>query len=188
MTGRDPRDAMRCARCGATVEPNSTACWLCGASLEITAASVANPYTAPAVERVDPGGWSPLLFVALIVILVGLFMVTPGLGVFATFIVAPVLIRTYLVVRRREQAGKRVSGWHKVALFMTSFFVAYVILTVVLFAAFGAFCVACLAGAANQSEATLVLAFAAAGTVGLGIAVLMGYWVRRRYRRDISRP
>ena len=183
---------LRCARCGATLEDTQRPCWLCQADPQVGSDGMAsNPYAAPGVEvMADPsrGFTAPIFLVAMIVIIVGLFMVAPGLGVLSTFVVAPVLLRTYLVVRRREQAGKAVSGWQKVTLLITSFFVAYVILTVVTFSAFGAFCVACLAGIASESEAVMVLAFFVAGAVGLGVAILMGYWVRNRYRRDITRP
>lgn len=186
-----------CHECGARLVDPEAACWLCGVkpiSAELRQPGMQNPYAAPQASVDIPLGGAglllrPLVIISLVLVAAGLFLVAPGLGLFGTFMLIPVLVRTYMVVERRQQAGKTVTWWQKVVLFLTSFVVAYVIMTVVIFAAFGAFCAACLAGASTQnSEATIIMAFVAAAVAGLFVAIGMGYWVKSRYRRDIQRP
>jgi MFS-type transporter involved in bile tolerance (Atg22 family) len=131
---------------------------------------------------------SLMMLVTLAAVCFGLLAAAPGLGVFVCVILLPVMIRTALVVRRREAAGLDVSPGTKVGLFFGSFAAASVIAVVVAGAAFGSFCLSCLGAFAvtnGRSESlALTIAFVVAGAVTLLISIPMAKWVKRRYRRD----
>jgi hypothetical protein len=180
----------RCPHCGAMRKVGSTRCWLCGADLppiEPGAASAAPASGSSPAGRISFSISTLLLATTLVAVTAALITEVPGLGIPVCILLAPVLVRTVMVVRRREAAGKRVSMGEKVALIVTSFMVINVILAVVGVAAIGSFCAVCIgtAGALNDNSA-LVVAGVSALTVAAGLLALMFNWVRARYRRDIS--
>jgi hypothetical protein len=127
-----------------------------------------------------------LLATTLVAVCAALIAEVPGLGIPVCILLAPVLIRTIMVVRRREAAGKHVSTGDKVVLILTSFVVINVILTVVGVAAVGTFCAVCLGTVAVLDEGAMVAAGLVALFVTISLVVLMYRWVRKRYQRDIS--
>jgi hypothetical protein len=185
--------AVRCASCGAVWKAGNTNCWLCGAAMPSAASGGTTGRLSPAFQpRAIPAGKvsfsisTLLLATTLAAIVAALVAEVPGLGIPVCILLAPVLVRTVMVVRRREAAGKRVSTAEKVALLLTSFAVANVILAVVGVAAVGSFCAVCLGSAATlRGNSPFIVAAMAALTVTVGMLALMFKWVRARYRRDI---
>ncbi|RIK82676.1 MAG: hypothetical protein DCC67_06915 [Planctomycetota bacterium] len=187
-----------CAECGAEQRSDrQAACWLCGAPTAATAAGARQAAAAvpPSPTFADGRGYSfslstLLLVVTLAAILCGLMTIYPGVGVIVSILLAPVLVRTAKVVRRREAAGVTVSAAEKVALGVTSFGAAVVIATVVGFATFCCFCATCatfFGVSMNAAELLWLAAGAGFGAVAaIFVAVKLVKWSVRRYRRDID--
>jgi hypothetical protein len=193
MTSNDPFAASPvCPRCGATLGGGEL-CWLCGASL--TQASAAPASAAPAVAHHRHAGFSYsistlLLVTTLAAIVLGIAASAPGLGIFIAMLLAPVLLRTMMVVRAREAAGLDVGPAKKTALVATSLLATAAILGVTCCAAFCSFCTACIfvagfGGSGNNSE---LLGFLLLSLVGALISWLLLYVLirrsRARFRRD----
>lgn len=179
-----------CPHCQAVVPPDANRCWLCGESLDGSSLAPARSSGAPSHRGASFSLSTMLLVTTLIAICCGLLAAAPGLGVIVCVLLAPVLVRTAKVVRRREEAGVRVSSSEKIGLAATSFVVAMVLATVVGFAAFCCFCAVCaFAFGADGNEPGLLLLALGVGVVGLlsiwGV-VKLGQWSRRRYLRDIE--
>lgn len=182
-----------CPECGRENAAASTQCWLCEARLE------ANPYALPAdhVSTAD-GRFSFSLATLLVVltsasVLCGLFAIEPGLGIVAAVLLTPAMIRTALVMRKREAAGLSVGPAQKVLLLAGSFVTTAVILTVVGIASFGTFCGVCLGiYSLDESAGTGGLGFiVAAGAALVATGTVLGFvarWVRRRWHRDTRKP
>ncbi|HEX6963828.1 MAG TPA: hypothetical protein VF175_18315 [Lacipirellula sp.] len=178
--------------------PHRTQCWLCGAKLppleDPTAAAPpreAPDALAPPPMETHPRGASfsiatLLLATTVVAICAALVAEAPGIGITMCILLAPVLVRTAMVVRRREAAGKRVSAGEKIGLILTSFVVINVIVAVVGFAAIGTFCAVCLGTVGALDEASMVVAGISALVITVALLVVMVRWVRSRYRRDIS--
>ena len=179
-----------CPHCQAVVPPDASRCWLCGESLDGSSLAAARSPVVPPHRGASFSLSTMLLITTLVAICCGLFVAAPGLAVVASVLLAPVLVRTAKVVRRREAAGVRVSPSEKVGLAATSFVVAMVLAIVVGFAAFCCFCAVCaFAFGANGNEPGLLFLALAVGVVGLlsiwGVVKLV-QWSRRRYLRDIE--
>lgn len=179
-----------CPHCQAVVAPSATRCWLCGGAVDGSSPASARSAGVPAHRGASFSLSTMLLITTLVAISCGLLAAAPGLGVVACVLLAPVLVRTAMVVRRREAAGARVSASEKVGLAATSFVVAMVLATVVGFAAFCCFCAVCaFAFGADGNEPGLMLLSLGVGVAGLlsiwGLVKLV-QWSRRRYLRDIE--
>jgi hypothetical protein len=133
-----------------------------------------------------------MLIVTLAAACFGLLAVLPGLGVIVCILMVPVLIRTAMVVRRREDAGGTVSPAEKVALMATSFAATIVLITVVGFAAFCCACTVCVTAFGvleGEPEALGFVAVAAAGAaIALPVSVMLIKWSRWRFKRDVEGP
>jgi len=196
-TSDDPWDKI-CPHCGAKVLRQARRCWLCGSDVEgaLPAAPppVAKQGKIPAVARPTKAGFSYslstlMLITTLVAVCFGLFSVAPGLGVWICIFLAPVLVRTAMVVRRRKAAGRPVSVGQKFGMILGSLVVAHVILAVVTVSAIGTFCAVCLGIAESTpgpDEAAIPFAILAAALAAILLLVLMFRWVRARYRRDIQ--
>jgi hypothetical protein len=141
-----------------------------------------------------PAPWSfslstLMLLTTLCAAVLGLAAAAPGLGVFAGLFLMPALVRTLLVVRRREALGERVSAGQKAALTATSFVVASTFAWAVAAALFCCFCGVCLLviGAAD-TQGSLAITGLVVTTLGIALAAVVIRrllpWIRRRYRRD----
>ncbi len=182
-----------CPKCGAQQPRKTDVCWLCGA--KITADAVGTQPIDPTLAAPQQFSFSLstlLLLMTLASVCFGLLAVAPGLGIPMCVLLVPVLVRTAMVVRRREAAGLVVSHVEKIGLMASSFSVAIVLAAVVSAAAFAGFCGVCLLMVSpdNKYGGPGVLAWGigmcaiAAGAVWMAIRVTK--WIRRRYRRDIG--
>lgn len=133
-----------------------------------------------------------LLVMTLAAVCFGLLAVAPGLGIPACIILAPVLVRTSMVVRRREAAGLSVSGPQKIGLAISSFLTVSMIIALAAVASVGTFCAVCLGiysvGGDRSANAASVAAFLAAAIVSLLTLTAMVRLVRARFRRDVGAP
>jgi len=186
-------EVVGCPRCGAAIDAARATCWLCGAELgPAVAAPRAGAERTAAVAKLPPEfsySLSTLLLITtLVAVAFGLLSVAPGLGIIVCILLVPVLVRTAMVVRRREAAGRPVSVGQKFGMILGSLVVAHVILAVVIVSAVGTFCAVCLgiAGTRGPDDAVIWFAILAAAFATILLLVLMFRWVRARYRRDIQ--
>lgn len=192
MSPQSERLGQGCPKCGAQQPRKLAECWLCGTELteESFAAGTADPVRI-APERFSFSLSTLLLLVTLASVCFGLLVVAPGLGVPMCVLLVPVLVRTAMVVRRREAVGRPVSRAEKISLVVSSLGVASVLAVVVSAAAFAGFCGVCLLivsadnhyGGSGALVWGLVMCCAAAAAVGATIGVIK--WIRQRYRRDV---
>jgi len=184
---------LACPKCGALQPRETELCWLCSAKATTEGndpASVDLVQVAP--ERFSFSLSTLLLLMTLASVCMGLLVVAPGLGVPMCVLLVPVLVRTMMVVRRREAVGLAVSRIEKISLMASSFGVATVLAVVVSAAAFAGFCGVCLLMVSpdNKYGGPGILAWGvgmcavAAFAVWLTIRVMK--WIRRRYRRDVG--
>lgn len=189
--------APHCRECGALLGEGRDACWLCGADVRSPAERLAASPRAPtALPRRQPAAFAYslstlLLLTTLVAVVCALVAAAPGLGIMACLLLAPVLLRTMIVVRRRESLGRSVSTMEKVSLGLTSYFVAIILAAVVCFATFGAVCTICLTaiGLGEGGETVPLAIFA--GLVTLISIVALRFvvkWIRARFRRDMEHP
>lgn len=182
-----------CGKCGAQQPRTEKTCWLCGE--EITTddnrpQTIDPVQTAP--QRFSFSLSTLLLLMTLAAVCFGLLAEAPGLGVPMCVLLVPVLIRTVMVVRRREAAGVTVSRAEKIGLMATSFGVATVVAVVVAVAAFCSFCGVCLlmVSADNQHGGPWMFFWGVGMCIGAAVSiwliVISSKWIRRRYRRDVG--
>lgn len=194
-----------CAECGALLQRDVERCWLCDAPVHPPAPAnapapsgstspfdVASPFDAAsprahaAPHREGSFSLATLMIVTtLVAVCCGLFLVAPGLAVTVCILIAPVLVRTAMVVRRREAAGRSVSLAERAALVVGSLVVAHVILAVVLVAAVGSFCAVCLSAG---TEKAIPVAILVAAVPTVAVIALMVRWIRSRFRRAVENP
>lgn len=187
-------NANTCLACGARLNEATSNCWLCGTSIRDALPLGGKPVLIHSVAGAKKTGFSYslstlMLMATLAAICFGLLSTAPGLGIPICILLAPVLLRTAIVVRRREATGRAVSAGQKLGLILGSLVVAHVIAAVVTVAAIGTFCAVCLgiaASAPGSDEAAISFALLAAAVVTILLLVLMFRWVRARYRRDIQ--
>ena len=122
-----------------------------------------------------------MLVITLLAVCFGMFQIFPGLGILLAIVLAPVFLRTTLVVQRREAQGSVVALWQRVLLFLGSFVTSIVILVVVSVAAVGTFCAVCLSAG---TESAIPTAGLVAAVVTVLILFLLARWIRARWRRD----
>lgn len=184
----NPNEPMAvCSLCGAAIDPGQ-ACWLCRREPSVTSDRVGtNPYAAstlPPMETV--GSLMPGMFFTLVggivIATAALYGIAPGLGILMTVLLTPALIRTMIVIARRQRSGEEIRVGDRTLLLLGS--MAAVITAVI--SAGLAFFVACIAicffAANNQSfqlggATLLTLGFAVAGFAF--IVTLTMLWRRR---------
>ena len=188
-----------CPDCGATLEGDFAACTHCGwrrlgktnaPATQTEAGATPNPYQAPQAEQIAArtfGLGSLMLVMTLIAVLLGVAMVHPGLALLLVFVAAVALARTMGIVYRRKLAGGPTAGGDKVIVFLGSLFVA-IVCSIASGVAFYATCwVGVGAGMAFSSLSggagdygPMIVGMLAGGAVGLGLAILVFYWLAKR--------
>ncbi len=137
---------------------------------------------------------SLLIVITVIGVLLGITVQAPGLGILLALLAVPPWIRTALVIRRQRAMGIQPTTSDRVALFMGSMFVTWVVLfslvaaccVTFFFACLGAFAIT--SGGGNESFIWIFIwscILAVAGT----LLFLFSFWIRARWRRhtDINR-
>lgn len=110
-------------------------CWLCHSEVAATAApasadetqapvvaTLVNPYEAPVPIEEASSSTFPIiaLIIGLVIVIVALGFAAPGLGGLIAIFVAPALIRTAILVGRKQKAGAVVSTGEKSVIFLAS--------------------------------------------------------------------
>jgi hypothetical protein len=173
-----------CDQCGAALENSPTKCWLCGARCDTPSSTTNLGDPSPQLSGYSFSLEGLMLVVTLVSVCLGAFTLFPGLGILFAILMAPVLVRTTMVVRRRSKAGRSVSFAAKLGLFFGSFATAIVIVVLVSVASIGTFCAVCLG--IGQEEAIPFAAVMAILTT-IGAIWLSFYWIRSRWRRDTNK-
>lgn len=106
--------AIVCPECGAGSHANAKFCWLCG---RVLPGSPFAPGAAPAPAQAR-AAWqfglsTLLLFVTLAAVLLGVFVMSPGLGVLLAVLIAPPVVRTCTLAARAEARGRPLSDAEK---------------------------------------------------------------------------
>ena len=185
-------DMSVCPKCDADQIEATNVCWLCGSSLEGVQEfeETARPTRRP--ERFSYSLSTLMLIVTLVAVCCGLLIVAPGLAVPMCVLLVPVLVRTTMVVRRREEVGLPVSPTEKVSLVLSSLSVATLLCIVVCSAAFASFCGVCLlivSADQRYGGAGMVawgIGMCAAAAVAVIAMVRIIKWIAARYRRDVQ--
>jgi hypothetical protein len=133
-----------------------------------------------------------LSVITLICVCLGLFIASPGLGIFAAIAVLPALIRTVLLARRRERIGYPISTTDKYEAFLGSLGVVITSLVMLSIVAAATFFFVCLRtfnigphqrNDPNQDrDVWIILLIGGAFTIGVLTVIIR--WVRKRWRRD----
>jgi len=171
-----------CASCGAIVAGDR--CWLCGGSA--TAVGTVQDQRTAASRR-EPGSQtfalsSLFLFITLISVCLGVFVAVPGLGILLAILTVPALVRaSVLASRDRAQSGGENVG-NKVAYFLSSLGVVFLIALAGVASFFAACFVACPIVMATESEGLVGFFMIVAGLIALTVVGRLLYktWPRRR--------
>ena len=186
---------LRCPKCGALLEYGRRNCWLCGEN-DFPESAIAATQKPIAKQRSNYsfGLEGLLLVVTLVSICLGLITQFPGLGILVSVLLAPVFVRTVLVVRRRESLGVSVSLPTKIGLFLGSFGTAMVIVVIVSLASVGTFCAVCLGIALTTANGNIAdgpipiaISVITAIVATIFVVTLSNRWIRARWRRDTKK-
>ena len=185
-----PVNPILCPECGAVNFASATKCYLCGRVL------------VPAKEGRDrrrcrrryrgrlrgPATYSLstlFLFVTLACVCFALIAASPGLGIPVAVLVAPALVRTFVIARVQQSRGIKPSAEKKVGDFFLSLAIMLLIVVAAGFAFCAAFFVVCLTSLNSRgaSENSIVIFSLCAGVVGAlaaGILIFVQTWPFRR--------
>jgi hypothetical protein len=175
---------MKCPSCGAVnrVSVDRT-CWVCDQNLDSSTPIRMTFYNDQ--ETVDPNRSGGRFLVLGIVVLavVGLTIVSPGLGILAIVLSIVPLGRMLMLMRDSDSTSR---GFE---LYLGSFMVSIVICTVVGVTAFGAFClslfgVCAIGGSTMGGDSGTLIVYGITGLSVLIVCIPLGGWVLRRWRRD----
>jgi len=198
MNGPAVERPRTCSECGAVVTAQASECWLCSGALASGPAD-AQPAEARAADGPTPherrdraplqfGLASLMLVMTLFAVLCGVFSISPGLGLAVCIVSAPALVRTALVVARRKSKGRSVSGIEKTVMYLGSFFVTAIILSILGAVAYGTFFAVCLGVATSSTpfeESAVGIGIAAAVLMTALVAWPLALWVRHRWRKAV---
>jgi len=157
MSAPQANEERTCPECGATIVATTDCCWLCHATVPVVATLVAEgpvPWEHRAAYQFSLA--TMMLTIALVAVLLGVFLISPGIGILLAVAVTPAFLRTCIVMARRKARGQPVSLADKLGSFAVSFaasvglavFVAGVVVVAV-FVAFFMICWAVLASGAG---------------------------------------
>jgi hypothetical protein len=177
-----------CWKCGFGLTPRTSGTAAAPSTNEKLAASVASQ-----TEGLSFGLSGLMLLIALIAVVVTLIQAAPGLGIALGVLLAPPLVRTWLVLGKKRDLRQQVGFAEKLLLFLGSFATTAVILCVVSIATVGTFCATCLglyALGAGRSQGTSTAALIMVGIATLSVFLLLiwlfSFWIRARWRRDMG--
>jgi hypothetical protein len=176
-----------CPNCLASNSHPASVCWLCKTPLPDS--------TPTGIQSIGPSPNSPfafsiaslLLATTLCAAFFGIFINAPGLAILLAILSIPAFVRTGLILQRRSQLGKPIAAGQKFLWFLGSLTVTTTVVIVVGVASVGTFCAVCFQVAPGNPDAALPVAAITAGLATISVLVACAYWIRRRWRRDISR-
>ena len=122
MNEPQPNEERSCPECGATLSATSDSCWLCHSTVPIVATVVAEravPWEHRAAYQFSLA--TMMLTITLVAVLLGVFLMSPGIGILLAVVVAPAFLRTCIVMARRKARGQPVSLADKLGSFAASF-------------------------------------------------------------------
>jgi hypothetical protein len=170
----------RCPECGAELAAGQARCWLC--ERKVSEAESSNPYASPRPTDENLGLQfslaSLLLITTLAAVCLGLFLLSPGLGILLGVFAIPALVRTFIDVSQYKRGGVRLGILDKLA----SFVLSLLVVGAVALAAGVAFLSVCMVGA-SVAEASrfpdwlgpVLVVSSLAGLVAAGLL----FWVTR---------
>src|SRR5437870_10255314 len=98
-----------CPECGALRASAQARCWLCERKGSAGIGAVVNPYASPRpIGENSPLQFSIaslLLVTTLVAVCLGVFLQSPGLGIFLSVMTLPAVIRTIIDVAQRKRGG-----------------------------------------------------------------------------------
>jgi hypothetical protein len=123
MTARLPAALRICPDCGARSPTASNRCWLCGKPVEQLAIVGTQSEAAARSRAVERSSFAAtgMLTITLAAVLLGVALISPGMGIVLAVAVTPAFVRTCLVTARRRARGEEVSLTHKLGSFGLSF-------------------------------------------------------------------
>ena len=189
-----------CPWCQSELTQAAKVCWRCGLKPKLKATKVnvrasgdpANPISTHPQGLFSFGLSSLFLTTAFVAVAAALVAAMPGFGIGIAILLAPPLVRTWLVVGRKRQLGQQVDVFHKLLLYLGSVATTFTILSVVAVASVGTFCATCLglvvfSGGSNSNSFINGLVVAS-GLLTLAVVSLLLWafskWIRARWRRD----
>ena len=145
MNTLESNDVVACPQCSAPLPTKARFCWLCGVSLRPTAAVPVRQVRVEPPPIIEPraayqfGISTLLLAMTLLAVLLGVFAMSPGVGLAITFLATPPLIRTCIVATKRKTRGQRMSPLAKLGVFGSTLGIVIVVVA----ASIGAFFAVC---------------------------------------------
>ncbi len=190
-----------CPWCQSELTQAAKICWRCGLkpASKATKGNVtasgdpANPISTHPQSLFSFGLSSLFLTTAFVAVAAALVAAMPGFGIGIAILLAPPLVRTWLVVGRKRQLGQRVEFVQKLFLYLGSVATTFTILSVVAVASVGTFCATCLGlfavtaggGQSQTSEKAFVIVSVSLTITVVGLLVwALSKWIRARWRRD----
>lgn len=140
MSSPEPNTRTSCPECGAPLPTKANYCWLCGKALRPLATAAAQPPAAFEHRAAYQFGLSTLmLIVTLCAVLLGVFRISPGVGLALVLLATPPLVRTCIATARRKARGQPVPPLTKLGIFASTLGIVIVVVAASI-AAFWAVC------------------------------------------------
>lgn len=145
----------RCSECGAeSYWPSSPRCWLCGGTVLMRAGEEdAVPAVVLEESPADRRAASQvaistiLMLLTLTAVLVGVFIMAPGLGIVLFFFTLPAVILSGFVLAKQRRWGGKAGIAQRIGVFFLSFGFIVVLAVAMVIAAIVALFIVCLAAA-----------------------------------------
>jgi hypothetical protein len=204
-----------CPECGAALVPGAKRCWLCAARVT-QPRKLTSPVDdelriepAPQGPKVRPSDmfldWRPVhpspanfdrtfslstlfLWVTLAAVVLGVWRIAHGLGIFLAILSLPAAVRTIANVRsRQQQSGQPVSAAEKTFAFLGALVSAAAIAMAIVVGVFGALMAVCLASFSNsgQANATGLVVFIVLAILGVLGLIWLVQRLRAFWRADL---
>jgi hypothetical protein len=186
---------IRCQCCDADNLRHREKCWLCHEYLRKAPATTLAKREPSIASTKDSASFqfslaSILLTTTLLATIFAVVATAPGLGILLAIVSMPPLVRTMIVVQRRQERGLEVNSEEKVGLFIASLTVTIVVSAVALFLSLSTFCGAFLVTTSNTGIGvpTGLLTLVISAVLIILAIWFFWKWIRRRWQRDVNRP
>ena len=183
ISGAQPGGDATCMKCGATLHPAASICWLCFAPATETkrrAGGAASRSLEPIPETGRFSLASLLMFMTLACVILGVFTKWPGLGVPLAILSLVVWGRTVNIIRQRAKEGETVAPLQRVLIFLSSFAGTLTIIALVIITGAAALATVCATMFSVADSRALPWA------IGGAVAFLGGLFVLRSIFRRVN--